>query len=85
MPLHAPAPNNARMSRRRAIDIAAMLSVVEAAPMTRAEIARRTGLARSTVTMLANGERGRRPSYDTVKAIETLHATVLQRPLRSPP
>lgn len=64
------------MGRRDAIDIQAMLAVVEAAPMTRSEIARRTGLSPAYVTMLASGERGKRASYEVVTAIKSVHDTV---------
>lgn len=61
------------MKPRRPVDIRAMLSVVESAPMTRAEIARRTGLSRTHVTRLATGERGARAGYDTVEAVRRLY------------
>ena len=49
-----------------------MLAFAEAAPLSRSEIARRTGLDRSTITKLATGERGSRPSHDTVQRIAKL-------------
>lgn len=67
------------MPRTPAIDIKAMLSFVEAAPMTRAEIARQTGLSRAYVTMLATGERGQHASYSTVQAIKAVHDGIVTR------
>lgn len=51
-----------------------MIRTLEARGFTRTEIARRTGLARSTVTMLATGERGQRPSFATVEALRGVAA-----------
>ena len=58
-------------------NLRAMLSTVEAAPMSRAAIARATGLSRATITRLANGERGRAPSHETVTRIADLVAHLL--------
>jgi len=59
------------------VNLRAMLSVVQSAPMTRAAIARETGLSRAAITRIANGERGRVPTHDTVCRIAALHARVL--------
>jgi transcriptional regulator with XRE-family HTH domain len=52
-----------------------MIGACEALPMTRAEIARATGVARSTITRLANGERGTRTTHQTVDALRALLPT----------
>jgi transcriptional regulator with XRE-family HTH domain len=67
--------------RRQSVDVRAMLSTCEAAPMSRAEIARQTGLDRSAITRLATGERGTRPSYETVTAVRALYDAVTARTL----
>jgi transcriptional regulator with XRE-family HTH domain len=47
-------------------DVAALISAAESADLSRVEIARRSGLSPASITRLANGERGVRPSADTV-------------------
>lgn len=51
-------------------DVAALISVAESAHLTRAEIARRSGLSRASITRLANGERGTSPSVRTFVALQ---------------
>lgn len=62
------------MEKARAIDIQTMIAGLEAVPMRRAAIARETGLSRTFITQIANGDRGRvRPSYDTVQRVRALY------------
>jgi transcriptional regulator with XRE-family HTH domain len=63
--------------KKGTVNLRAMLDAVQAAPMTRAAIARETGLSRTVITRIANGERGRAPSYETVYRIAALHSRVL--------
>jgi len=60
-------------------DLRTMIAACEAAPMSRAQIAREAGLSRAHVTMILNGERGREPRHATFVRVETLHAQVLAR------
>lgn len=60
------------MAKPKPLDMAALISTAEAAHLTRAEIARRAGLSRSAVTMLATGERGARPSLGTYLALKSV-------------
>jgi transcriptional regulator with XRE-family HTH domain len=61
--------------RRCRYDPAAMISECEAHGLRRADIARMAGLARSTVTMLATGERGRNPSAATMDGLQRAAAS----------
>ena len=61
------------MAKRAPIDLAALISTAEAdGGLSRAEIARRAGLSRQTVTMIANGERGSRPSAATFLGLKAV-------------
>jgi len=62
---------------RPRIDLAALISAAEAADLSRAEIARRAGLSPSMVTMIANGERGTRPSAATFLALKAVADSVV--------
>ncbi len=64
---------------------AAMISECEAHGLRRADIARVAGLARSTVTMLATGERGRNPSAATMDGLQRAAASCRPAdPIRGP-
>jgi transcriptional regulator with XRE-family HTH domain len=60
------------MAKRAAVDLAALISTAEAADLSRSEIARRAGLSRQAVTMIANGERGARPSAATFLGLKAV-------------
>lgn len=63
--------------REKKIDLAAMLSVCESAPMRQAEISRRTGLTPSYIHNISTRKRGNvRPGYETVTAIKALYDSV---------
>lgn len=57
-------------------DVQALIGACEAIPLSRSEIARRSGLSPATITRIANGERGRAPSFQTVEAIRSVLTTV---------
>lgn len=50
-------------------DVAALISQAESANLSRVEIARRSGLSPATITRIANGERGARPTAQTYLAL----------------
>lgn len=54
-----------------------MLAFAEAVPLKRAEIARRTGLSRASITRLATGERGKALPHDTVVRVAALYDSLL--------
>ncbi|MBF6022794.1 helix-turn-helix domain-containing protein [Lysobacter niastensis] len=56
--------------RQRRPDPAALISKCECAGMTRAGIARAAGVSPSTITRLANGDRGRRIGFDTMDGLQ---------------
>lgn len=60
----------------KSFDVRALIGECEAAALTRSEIARRSGLSPATITRIANGERGRAPSFQTVEAIRSVLTTV---------
>jgi transcriptional regulator with XRE-family HTH domain len=61
------------------LDVRTMIAAVEAAPMRRAQIARETGLSRSHITNILNGDRGREPRHATFVRVELLHARLFSR------
>jgi len=66
---------NAPMPRHYVpLDVSALIASLEAVPLRRSQIARETGLSRTTITLLATGERGRCPEYRTVAALQRVHA-----------
>jgi transcriptional regulator with XRE-family HTH domain len=60
------------MPKRAPVDLAALISTAEAADLSRSEIARRAGLSRQAVTMIASGERGSRPTASTWLALKSV-------------
>lgn len=62
-------------------DIAALISEAESANLSRVEIARRSGLSPASITRLANGERGARPTAQTFLALQRVVAdlTIVKR------
>lgn len=59
-----------RVAKPAQIDLASLISTAEAASLTRSEIARRAGLSRQTVSAIALGDRGTRPSAKTFLALQ---------------
>jgi transcriptional regulator with XRE-family HTH domain len=59
------------------LDVRTMIAAAEAAPMRRAQIARETGLSRSYISNILNGDRGRAPSHETFVRVALLHARLL--------
>lgn len=57
-------------------DVAALISAAESADLSRVEIARRAGLSPTSITRLANGERGIRPSAATVFKLQGVVANL---------
>jgi len=57
-------------------DVAALISAAESADLSRVEIARRSGLSPASITRLANGERGARPSAATVYKLQGVVANL---------
>lgn len=51
-------------------DPAVLIASLESEGYRRAAIAKAAGLQRSTITRFANGERGRRPSVDSLEALQ---------------
>jgi transcriptional regulator with XRE-family HTH domain len=64
--------------RRGKFDPCLLIATLEEDGASRADIARETGLARSTITRLARGDI-RRPSYDAVMRIERAGVTLRTR------
>lgn len=62
-------------------DVAALISEAESANLSRVEIARRSGLSPASITRLANGERGARPTAQTFLALQRVVAdlTIVKR------
>lgn len=60
------------------IDVRAMIGAIEAAGMSRAELARCSGLAKGTVSKLANLD-VREPKHSTFEKIEKIYLRVSPR------
>lgn len=67
---HVERAHDTPMKTPRIPDVAALISAAESADLSRVEIARRSGLSPASITRLANGERGIRPSASTVFALQ---------------
>jgi transcriptional regulator with XRE-family HTH domain len=61
-------------------DPAELIASLESEGYRRATIARAAGLSKSTITMMANGDRGRHPSHDSVTALLRAGARLGPRP-----